>query len=124
MLPIGPKAHNIDESTHGNGEGRHAHLGQRHPNPSQRVPQKILKKSISLNYTIPTRGRVLILKTILWHLQCKITFKIKTKPILFSLNTILGSVQVLHKLKVGGPNVLTLPMFLGGYGVPGSKMLN
>ena len=60
MLPIGPKAHNIDESIHGNGEGRHTHLGRWHPTPSQRVPQKILKKSISLYHTVPYHDFVII----------------------------------------------------------------
>ena len=52
MLPIGPKAHNIDESTHGNGDGRHTHLWQRHPTPSQRVPQKILKQVFVFQMTL------------------------------------------------------------------------
>ena len=56
MLPIGPKAHNIDESTNGNGEGRNAHLWQRYPTPSQRVPQKILKKVSPYTILLPDKS--------------------------------------------------------------------
>ena len=44
MLPIGPMAHNIDESTHGNGEGRHTHLGGDTPPLARGYLKRSLKK--------------------------------------------------------------------------------
>ena len=51
MLPIGPKAHNIDESTHGNGEGRHTQVGQKHPTLAREYLKRSLKKYLPILYT-------------------------------------------------------------------------
>ena len=45
MLPIGPKAHNNDEITHGNGEGRPTCLWQRHPPVHGSVNQTTLSNA-------------------------------------------------------------------------------
>ena len=51
MLAVGPQAHNIGDFLHGMSQADRPAWGG-DTLPSQRVPQKILKKSVSLYYML------------------------------------------------------------------------